>query len=724
MGNYLFNNQPMLRTIATLGFASLLATSATAAPDIAALARHRWIQVSTPHFTIITEQPEKVARRVATDLEELRHFRTTYGGAKPFQVVKPLTIVAIGNNDAFAQLGMHKHWAGVFTMNLEGYSALANITDYVSEDSKDAKDSWARMTLQHEYLHFLMRLTEQTVAYPMWIDEGTADFWASFNIDEEGVKLGERITIDGNYGVRTGGLLSFNGRPTIDTRKVFNTRSLPMRSEDRMHEEEIGRFYSSAYFAVHYFNSTPALRGALRQYLQMINLGYRQDRAAQLAFGKTYEQLNRDIIQYASRRQVVHTFAAKGDGLKFPKITPLVAPLDQPALYAHFARVLPNYLAADETRALLTRNRELNPDQADAHVLPLLHGEEAIQSTRLAELAKRFPNDARLVTLHANLLRRQATYMRDQDQPGWLETARQARLLYRKAIALDRDYGAAYDGLGRVYLLLPDSDTLQEGVAGFDTASVYTRDPETFRHLANTFLRMKQPMLALPALRGAVAFSDPEQLGPEALLLDNLELLEDLTSSARPADGGLLYETGTVYAGPVRGGKPDGHGRLTLRSGSYYEGDFADGVPHGKGKLASDHGLAYRGDFDQGMARGTGELTYPATSALVSYQGQVDHARPSGRGELVSKAGRYVGQFLAGAMHGSGEFTAANKAVTLHGKWREGGLDWPLEDGVLFRGPANADGLRDGAGLCRTADPHVLPGPCRFKNGKLARAAD
>lgn len=705
-----------LLSLCVFCYASCLPLPASAT-DLNALVRHNWIRVDTPHFSIITEQPEATARQVVNDLEALRYFKTEISGMKALPVSKPLPMLAIGSDDGFAQLGLSKTWAGVFHIGLDGYSALVNIAHYVGQDKTD---NWARMILLHEYFHFLVRMTVETLAYPTWVDEGMADYWATFNIDGPSVRLGDRVTSAG----REHGLRSRSGRVSIDTRKIFNTTKLPLGSEKEEDKEEVEKFYGSAYFAAHYFSSTPALRSSINRYINMINLGYRQDRAAALAFNKPYEALDKEIIEYATRRLAARVLTASGSGFNFPEVVPTITRLDTPAVYANLARILPSYhLPKKDIRELLLKNRELNPGDADAQILPLLHGLDT-SAAALADLERRFPANAKLLTLRADMLRRQAEYMKDSGAGDWLSVARSARDRYRAAIGIDRDYAKAYDGLGLAYALLPDSEPQEEAVAGFDTASIYTRDPQTFKHLADVFIRMNKPLDALPALRAAVAFNRAPVEDTQALLLDNIALLANLDGGGKASDAGLEYAGGTLYAGAVANNKPEGMGKISMPNGSYYEGPFAQGVPHGQGKLSSDSGLVYEGEFQHGVARGQGIVHYPAGSASISYTGGVDYMKPSGQGELLSKAGRYVGGFKGGDMHGAGVFTPAKKQVPLSGKWLRGGMEWPAAGGIVFRGPVNENGQRHGKGVCSAENASEVPGACRFEDDKLVEARE
>lgn len=691
-------------------------TGATGA-DLDGLAKLSWLKVDSAHFSVITDQPEATARQVVSDLEALRYFKVEVLGVRPLAVPQPLTILALGES-GFAKLGFPKSWGGVFALNANGYVAVANIGDYQGESKRNSQ---ARANLLHEYHHFLVRLTEETSFYPRWLDEGLADYWSTFNVDGSNVRLGDRVA-DGGYG-REIGLVGKTGQAWIDTRELMNTAELPMRSFYSSDLDVVGRFYSSAYFAVHYFNSTPELRAMFDRYLRLINLGYRQDRAVELAFKKSYAELDSDILKYARSGISVRVMSSTKEVFQFPKIDPSVTRLDTAAMIAALAHVLPNFgIERPALRELLIRNRQLHPQDADANILPLLTGAAIDQYG--GALEKRFPNHPALLTYQGEMLRRRAEFRIEAGVDGALPLLKQARDYFRRAITADPGYPAAYLALGGVYRYMPAGEPLEEAVVGFDTGSIYTRSPTTFANLAGVYLRMNKPLAALPALRNEVAFGGAELKNTDALLLDNLELLNDLNQSAKASADGLDYPGGTHYAGPVSNGKPDGNGKATRLNGSYYEGSFVQGLPEGVGKLVSDRGFVYLGEFERGLARGQGEITYPAGGAVLSYKGQVEYMKPSGKGVQLTAEGRYEGQFEHGRREGQGEYTTSAKAVTLRGRWVDDGFEWPPENGIVFIGPVSAKGLRDGVGVCRSTGAAGEPEACEFKNGARVIAHD
>jgi len=201
-------------------------------------------------------------------------------------------------------------------------------------------------------------------------------------------------------------------------------------------------------------------------------------------------------------------------------------------------------------------------------------------------------------------------------------------------------------------------------------------------------------------------------------LLENLEMLHGpVAAGATITATGLAWPDGASYTGNVRDKKPAGSGRYTRLNGSYYEGPFEDGLPHGQGKLVSDSGMRYEGRFERGVARGAGRLVFPAGGPMLSYQGQVEHALPSGAGVFVTSAGSYDGQFQEGAPHGPVTFTRASGAK-VSGTWRFGKLNWPAAADVLFTGGVSSKGERHGNGWCRPVDNPTEFSLCEYRDGK------
>jgi hypothetical protein len=613
---------------------------ALAAAPVGELGNRQWIDVRSAHFRVVTEQSEKVARQMVVDLENLRHVSNRLRGATSLEG-PPLTIVAVGPDNADT-LAIPKNFLGMFQLSRKGYAAIAKVADswFTSLQINNSRD-----TFLHEYHHFLLAYSEETTAYPLWYNEGMSEYWSSMKIEDGKIWFGDASRDRG----RENNLFDRYGKIHFDTRYLFATTRLKEGGSSADLQAN-ANFYSRSRFVIHYFNSTPELRKQLAHYLRLHNMGLSQDEAVRIAFKKTYEELDATLSKYVSNDMVRRGFDIDGT-LRLPQVTVNVVPLDRAAAFGVLADVVPRFLPADSavSAALVSTNLAANPNDPEALALDIeqahLAPDEAM--ARLAELERRFPGNAHLLALHGNALAG-AAYKRSTAGPGDRRaTVEQARDLYRRSIAASAFNPRAYFGLGVLYASIPDLEPVDEGIAALDTAVIYEGYPPLFRALADLYLRKGQLRPALASIRSAVAFNTGDERPYDVLLLENLELLMDLTDPA-PIQGGLRFKSGAVYTGPVRDGKPDGVGNWLRPDGSSYEGEFKNGLPSGHGTLKSERGVVYEGEFAAGYAHGRGHIDFARRSKLVSFDGEVDKAAPHGQGTLVTRAGTYVATFVHG----------------------------------------------------------------------------
>jgi hypothetical protein len=705
-----FPASPLRRLSRALSILFLTMPLAQAA-NVSDLVDRNWIEIDSPNFRVVTDQPEEVAHHMIVDLENLRYISNRVRGAQSLDG-PPLTIVAMGRS-SFATLDLPRNMAGVFQLSRHGYAAIARIEDYVT--SAAASDV-SRATILHEYHHFLLHYSPETTAYPRWYDEGMSEYWSSLVIQDGMAWFGHPV--EGSH--REDWLTDRTGRTNLDTKWLFNTTKLAYDDSSRSRAIDTARFYACAKYAIHYFNSSPELRRQLAHYLRLHNMGLSEDQAVHFVFKKSYEELDVDMRRYVERRMMARGFPTGKIGLDLPQVQVKVMKLDQAATYAVLADVVPRFAKHDAkvVRELIATNLKLHPDDPKATIIAVNHGIVGDGMARLDALLKRYPNDAGLLATRAEGLHMAAAAMRDTGTPGWEAPLKEARSLSRRAIKADPSNPLAYYSLGHVYKLAPDIGPVQEGIAGLDTLVIYEPRPASFRALAHLYLRNKQLLEAVRSIRSAVAFDTAGKYPLDALLLENLELVADMeTGGATPDGKGLRYPSGAVYEGAVAGGKPDGKGKWLRSNGSAYEGDFVQGLPSGHGKLVSERGVAYEGEFAAGMARGTGRISFPAGGKMLSYEGGVEDAVPSGPGVLVTKDGRLEATFVKGEAQGDGTFVPAHGTGPIRGTWLYGAYQWPVADKLAFAGGIDGEGRRYGMGWCR-ADAPLRIDPCRYKDGR------
>jgi len=249
----------------------------------------------------------------------------------------------------------------------------------------------------------------------------------------------------------------------------------------------------------------------------------------------------------------------------------------------------------------------------------------------------------------------------------------------------------------------------------------------------------------------------------------------------RPGDEVLdadFAESG-VYAGPTRGGEPNGFGMFRSRMTEYwgewkdgkpegaglradrdwrYEGPWVAGKRHGRGRCSDyveemecwhEHGdrFVYVGPRRNGLPHGKGRMVFGSKPSLLGgptvrgYDGEWKHGKYDGVGTLVRDGIVYQGQFRDGKKHGRGStvmsYTATPRYYAHEGMYAD---DRPSGPGVItwvggtqFIGPF-VDGEPHGKGRCAPGssirqlalEKPVLPPrmetseavPCRYEHGK------
>jgi hypothetical protein len=680
------------------------------------LAESDWIRISSKNFDVITDLREADGRQIVEDLEAYRFFTVKLMGLKEIEDLKPLKILAIGSQYKLRQAGLPKNWAGVFTVNLMGYHAIASVYDYIS-DGKTG--SFARQVLLHEYNHFMVRFTEDTHHYPMWVDEGMADYFGTFNFSDGKVTIGREPEDGGrSYSLFIGSAIILNSE------KIMNTKKLPMRSDDDLDRLDVGRFYSQAFFIVHYLNSSAKLRTEFGNYMRDIDNGYKEADAMMRSFGKNHQQFDNDVKEYLSSNFSYRSFSLKEAKITLPTPTISIKKLDKPAFYTQMTEILLQFKFSENGKnepwrdALIKKNLELNPHNADAQLYALIYKGNPDNLDASVKLSELNPNHAPSLGFAGYNFLTQAKTELMSGLPGWQAHLQKAQIYFRKAIALDPQFANAYYGLGETYTLLPDDESIQEGVVSYDTASLYDRNPQTFAKLAELDFRLKKPLDAIVPLRNHIAFSENGETSVYSIITDNLEILGTLSlSKGKTTAQGLVFENGVTYEGKTADGKPNGLGKITRPNGSYFEGNFVNGVMEGNGTIVTHGGYTYVGDFSKGIAQGKGVITYPKSFSAKTYQGDIDFGLPMGKGILVGDSGTYDGDFLRSDNHGTGTFTSAEGGLKYSGRWIYGNFVWPELDGKVFVGGISKSGKRNGFGTCRTISLPIKVTSCEYKDG-------
>jgi hypothetical protein len=212
-------------------------------------------------------------------------------------------------------------WAGVFVITEDRFYSIANVDNY-SDSLK--KPSFGRQVLLHEYTHFLSRFSLNRRSFPLWYEEGKAEYLGTFRFDGEKIYLGNPKAIM----FRTSGLYSRTGSLDINVEEILTTKELPLRSEKMGDAAVIDRFYARSFFIMHYLNSAPALRQSLGLYLGALSAEKTEAEALKLAFNQTFEEFETSVKNYVTSGLMMRVISLTDGTITFPTPEIKLAKLD------------------------------------------------------------------------------------------------------------------------------------------------------------------------------------------------------------------------------------------------------------------------------------------------------------------------------------------------------------------------------------------------------------
>ena len=159
--------------------ALVLPLTATAKPE-------SWMEVHSPHFTVITNANEKQARRVADQFERMRSVFHTLFPKIQIDALGSITVLAIKNENDLRALEPSAYLAKG-QLKIGGLFLRVPDKNYVlMRLNADGEHPYA--VVYHEYTHLLLSRAE---FIPLWLNEGLAEYYENTDIREKDVLLGQ-----------------------------------------------------------------------------------------------------------------------------------------------------------------------------------------------------------------------------------------------------------------------------------------------------------------------------------------------------------------------------------------------------------------------------------------------------------------------------------------------------------------------------------------------------
>lgn len=258
-----------------IGFALALAAASPVA------AKDKWINVRTKRFNIVSNADSDEARKLALKLEQ---FRTVF--SKLFKVQEmspvPITVLAFKSDGAFTPF---KPLYNGKPANVSGYFQRGEDENFIAINLSTT-DEYPLRVILHEYTHLLTAYNLR--AWPLWLNEGIAELYSTFDIKKNDVTLGKPIS---NHVY----LLRQNKFAPFQT--LFNVGHDSPNYNER---EKQGIFYAESWALVHYmmYGDKGTHHLQLVEFVKQFESGKSVEAAFAAAFKTEFAAMEKELRRY------------------------------------------------------------------------------------------------------------------------------------------------------------------------------------------------------------------------------------------------------------------------------------------------------------------------------------------------------------------------------------------------------------------------------------------
>ena len=273
--------------------ASLMLTSVSAAYELELPSEeYRWIKVETSNFTVFSNADKKIARRTAASLEQLWVVLVRdLDGVPPVSPVPTYVYVFDFFSDDYipygplSKKGKPKKSGGYFIGRQPANYAAIVERDYRYPNHLD---------IYHDYVHAVLDANHPEL--PLWLEEGLAEYYSVFHIEDGKVHVGYRINRH---------IAWLRNKPFIPLTELL---AIDQSSPEYNEEERTGMFYAESWLLTHMLvTERPDGRAQMSVYAELLRGGYDRDTAFTRAFKTTYEELEKQLKKYIRTRSHHYT---------------------------------------------------------------------------------------------------------------------------------------------------------------------------------------------------------------------------------------------------------------------------------------------------------------------------------------------------------------------------------------------------------------------------------
>ena len=450
-----------MRRYLLLCFVVVLVSSLSLAPAGIALAydlelpsdEDRWIKVETPNFTVFSNADAGIAEETALTFEQLWAVLVRdLGRLPPRSPMTTLVYVFDYFSDAYPPYGPFskgkpKKSGGVF---LEG--RLANYAAIVERDYRFP----AHAGIYHDYVHTVLDALYPEL--PLWLEEGLAEYYSVFFIEEGRAHVGTRID---NH------IAWLRNKPLIPLPELL---AVDRNSPEYREESRVGIFYAESWLLTHMLvTERPEGRAQAARYAELLREGIDRDTAFTTAFQTTVDELEAEFKKYVRSRSYHYTV--------FPVNRQIIrgtttSEMSRPEVLFRLGDLLASggserhEFAAEHFEAAIALDRDFGPAVAGLGLLDETAGRYQAALAHYQQAADLTPDDYRINLLLGRALARE--FGGETADEARETQVQQARTYLERAVQLRPDLVAPWAELGATYL--EDPEDVKPGIDALEHA--------------------------------------------------------------------------------------------------------------------------------------------------------------------------------------------------------------------------------------------------------------
>jgi tetratricopeptide (TPR) repeat protein len=465
-----------------------------------------WIQVSSPHFVVVTNSSEKQGRRVA---DQFKRMRSVFHAAFPKAQIDPgapIVVLAAKDEKTFRDLEPEAYLAKG-SLKLGGLFLRAQDKNYVLL-RLDAEGEHPYAIVYHEYTHLLLSKSEDFM--PLWMNEGLAEFYQNTEIHEKDASLGQPSREN---------ILWLRQNRLLPLDVLFSVN----RTSPYYHEENKGSiFYAQSWALTHYLEMTDFANKSHRMsdYLALVSQQVDPVTAGTRTFGdpkKLQQELESYIRQTSGFRYIKMETTTEVDDSAFKM--QLLTGAQSDALRADFLAY--NRRTAD-AEALLDHVLQGDPNNVSAHETKgFLEFQQRHFEEAKTWYAKAVQLDLQSYLAHYYFAAISMSHFEDASDQDQIENS------LRQAIKLNPLFAPPFDRLA-VFLAMRHENLDEARMMGLTAISLEPANVGYRVNMANVYMTMEKGESAVQVLRNAakVAKTPEESRMVNAALMHAQEYVE------------------------------------------------------------------------------------------------------------------------------------------------------------------------------------------------------